>query len=46
MIVVCQEMGWDYNQYRNQPRWFIDLILDKMEIDSDEMKKAQRRIKR
>ena len=24
MIVICDEMKWTYDQYLNQPTWFIN----------------------
>jgi len=34
MVAICQEMGWDYFTYLNQPKWFLELIETKFEIDS------------
>ncbi len=39
IVSICQEMGWDYTTYQQQPIWFIDLLKDKLRIDSDNMKK-------
>ena len=38
-VTICQEMGWTYSQYINQPKWFVDLLKDKLQIDSDNIKK-------
>lgn len=32
-------MGWDYWTYRNQPAWFIDLLMTKKIIDNAIRKK-------
>ena len=39
VVSICQEMGWTYNEYMNQPQWFLDLLEDKLKIDSDNAKK-------
>lgn len=46
MVAICQEFGWDYFVYQKQPRWFLDLIQDKLDLDSEEMRKASKRAKR
>ena len=33
-IVICNEMKWDWETYKNQPKFFIDLIYTKLEIDN------------
>jgi hypothetical protein len=40
-VLLCQEFGWDYETYLNQPVWFIRLIFAKMSIDSEILKKQQ-----
>ena len=32
-VIICDFMGWDYWTYRNQPAWFIDLLMTKKIID-------------
>ena len=39
IVSICQETGWTYQEYMNQPKWFIDLLKDKLQIDSDNIKK-------
>ena len=46
VVTICQEMGWDYYQYLNQPKGFIELLRSKMEMDSDNLKRQMRKIKR
>jgi len=36
-------MGWDYYTFQSQPRWFIDCLKDKLEIDSEEIKKQNKK---
>jgi len=38
IVFLCQEMGWTYLEYMKQPVWFIDLLKDKLQIDSDNVK--------
>ena len=39
--VICERMGWDYNTYMDQPHFFIELIIKKMEIDAMRQKAAR-----
>jgi len=39
MITICQEMNWTYQDYVQQPAWFIELLNQKMQIDSKRIKK-------
>lgn len=43
--MICQEMGWSYFQFMNQPEWFIDLLLNKLEIDAKNARREIRKIK-
>jgi hypothetical protein len=43
MIEVCSFMGWDYFTYKNQPSWFIDLIVKKLSLESEYKKWQQKR---
>lgn len=49
IVIVCQEMGWTYWEYMNQPSWFLDLVMKKLQIDNekqiDAMEKADMRNK-
>jgi len=38
-VSICQEMGWTYQEYMAQPVWFINLLKDKLQIDSDNIRK-------
>lgn len=41
---VCQEFGWTYQEYMNTPKWFVDLIVEKMMRDAKELEiKSKRR---
>lgn len=45
MVALCQEFGWTYEEYMNQPNFFLTLIREKMVRDHKaqelEMKKAR-----
>lgn len=43
MITIMQDMGWDYETYISQPVWIIELLFEKLSIDS---KKANKQTKR
>jgi len=34
MVLLCRKMRWTYDEYMNQPSWFLDLIrmVDNIEI--------------
>lgn len=42
-VSICQEMGWTYEEYMSQPKWFLNSLMDKMEVDAQEAKKASKR---
>jgi len=46
MVAICQEMGWDYWTYMNQPQWFLDLLRDKLVLDSKELKKESKKFRK
>lgn len=33
IVVLCEKFCWDYHRYMQQPTWFIQTIIKKMEID-------------
>jgi len=34
VIDICEQFGWDYWTYMNQPTWFIDMIIEKRKIEA------------
>jgi hypothetical protein len=40
--MVCKEFGWTYNQFDEQPQHFIDTIVEKMIVDSEEADKVKK----
>ena len=43
MVAVCEMTGWTYYEYLNQPKWFVRLLLDKLEIDASESRKKTKK---
>jgi len=41
VIAICQETGWTYDEYMEQPSWFLELLKEKLQTDS---RKIQREI--
>jgi hypothetical protein len=37
--IICREMKWTYQEYQNQPSWFIDIVLEMLQAESAEAKK-------
>jgi len=34
MLIICQEVGWTYQEYMSQPTWFIEALRQKMVLDN------------
>lgn len=45
MVAICQEFGWTYEEYMNQPNFFLTLVREKIVRDNKaqemELKKAK-----
>lgn len=37
MVTICQEFGWTYDEYMQQPQYFLELLLEKMKCNQKEM---------
>ena len=37
VVSVCENFGWTYEEYLNQPQFFLDLIVEKMKIDNQKL---------
>jgi hypothetical protein len=46
MVVICEKFGWTYDQFLDQPMFFIELIREKMKIDVQLEKNAMSQMKR
>ena len=42
-IEICKYMNWDYNIYSEQPDWFIDAILIRMQQEAKAEDRKQRK---
>jgi hypothetical protein len=40
---LCEKMGWDYYTYLDQPVWFVELLIQKLEIDNKKQAQANRK---
>lgn len=36
---MCDAFGWTYEQYRNQPKWFLTLLRKKRNYDHEQAEK-------
>jgi hypothetical protein len=43
IAVICSELGWTLKEYEDNPKWFLDLICKKMEIDAWRLKQKMPR---
>jgi len=46
IVAVCQEMGWTYYEYMEQPNWFLELVRMKLQMDSEKIKKEIQKMQR
>jgi len=42
IVEICERFGWTYQEYLEQPAWFIDLIIEKNKTESQEMKRREK----
>lgn len=42
-VVICEKMGWRYEDYLSQPNWFVELLIEKIRIDAKKEKEANRK---
>lgn len=43
IVLICEMYGWDWQTYMNQPREFLDLIVEKITIDNLKAKKDSKK---
>ena len=36
--LICREMGWTYQDYRDAPQWFVVMILSMLQNEAEEMR--------
>ncbi|MGY3406096.1 hypothetical protein ACVWZV_002209 [Bradyrhizobium sp. GM5.1] len=44
-VIICERMGWDYRTYCAQPKWFVELIIAKYDIDGKKERQRQEQMK-
>jgi len=42
MVQICREMHWTYQEFLEQPAWFIDLLIEILDIETREMKRKEK----
>lgn len=45
MVMICEAMGWTYEQYRQNPQWFIELLIMKKNLDYNKEKREADKLK-
>ncbi len=43
IVSICEKFGWTYQEYMDQPLWFIDLLLAKADIDRQKAEKIMKK---
>jgi len=41
VVLLCSEMKWTYEEYINQPAWFLDLLALKTNLEGEYNRKKQ-----
>jgi len=41
MALICREMKWTYQEFQDQPNWFIETIEDLFIAEAEAKEKAQ-----
>lgn len=45
IVAFCHRLGWTYQEYMNQPLWFLELLNLKLELEDDFNKREARKRK-
>jgi len=45
MVTICQEFGWTYQEYMEQPDYFIALMRGKLVRDNKAQERAAKRMR-
>ena len=43
--IICESFGWTYQEYIEQPTWFINLIKERMQIDAKNQSQELKKLK-
>ena len=39
--ILCREFGWTWQEYENQPVWFLDTVVIMLQEESQKQKKEK-----
>lgn len=42
IIQVCREMGWTYQEFQEQPSWFVDLLIELRNLEEKEFERKRK----
>lgn len=42
-VVICEAFGWTFQEYLDQPEFFVELIREKMKIDAQRAEKQSKK---
>ena len=42
MIQICREMHWTYQEYLEQPVWFVELLIEILNLEAKEIKRKEK----
>jgi hypothetical protein len=45
IVVICSEMKWTYDEYLNQPIWFLELLNLRMNLEGEHEKDLSKNVK-
>jgi hypothetical protein len=40
--LICREMKWDWHTYRQQPQWFVSMILSMLQNEAEENERRKK----
>ena len=45
MTMICERFGWTYQEYQNQPWWFLETIKLKIGMEGERAKMEENKLK-
>jgi len=39
---ICEKFGWTFQEYLEQPAWFVELIVEKIKAEGEEIKRREK----
>jgi len=40
--IICRELGWTWQEYCEQPHWFITMLLSMLQNEAEETKRKSK----